>query len=263
MRKNMMISLLLVLALVAISCGDDAQPDPEPTGDPVGVEWRLRNLGLDGLAVDLAGATPTIRFEPTGDAGGTNGCNSYGGQYTLSGDGVSFGALFQTEIGCEPAVAAVESAFMSALARVDRWSVADGVLVLSASDGSAALEFVEAAPVIDASLLGSWLLDSIGEAQAVSSIVGGTEPTLEITETEISGSTGCNTFFGSLTWDGDGTFRVSEMGWTEIGCEQGIMRQEQAVLETLLDATGYQIEGDKLLIETAGGNRFLRYTSAG
>lgn len=263
MMRNMKISWLLVLMLVATACGSDADPDPEPSGNPVGVEWRLRNLAIDGVTVDLAGVTPSIRFEPSGDAGGTNGCNSYGGSYTLSGDSISFGAMFQTEIGCEPAVAGVESAFMAALGRIDRWSVGEGTLVLSASDGSAALEFVEPPPVIDASLIGSWLLDSIGDAQVVSSIVAGTEPTLDITDTEISGSTGCNSFFGSLNWDTDGTFRVSEMGWTEIGCEQGIMRQEQAILETLLDATSFRIEGDRLLIETAGGNRFLRYASAG
>lgn len=257
--------MLVVLALIVAACGGDGDGGgtTADTTQVTGIDWELTTLLLDGTGVDLAGTTPTIRFDASGEAGGSNGCNSYGGSYSIAGGAITFGGMFQTEIGCQPDVAAVETAFMLAISRVDTFDTAAGRLTLSASDGSSEMVFAEPAPVIDNALQGSWVLDTIGDAVAVSSIVAGTDPTLEITDTEISGTTGCNSFFGALTWDADGSFVVTEMGWTEIGCERGIMQQEQAILETLSNAATYEIEGDRLLITTAEGDLFLRYTATG
>ncbi len=117
--------------------------------------------------------------------------------------------------------------------------------------------------MVDSPLQGSWVLDSIGTADVVSSIIAGTDPTLDITSDGISGSSGCNSFFGSLRWDRDGSFAVSEMGWTEMACQRPVMRQEKAVLDTLGGAARYEIDGDTLLISTSSGDRFLRYVRAG
>jgi heat shock protein HslJ len=258
------ISSFFALALFAAACGASGGDTTAPPagGGITGIDWQMQTLSLDGNQVGLAGTTPTISFEDKGDAGGSNGCNSYGGSYATTADGgISFGPMFQTEIGCQPDVAAVERSFMTAMGRVDRWSVAAGTLTLAASDGSAELVFGVPAPIVNSPLAGNWLLDTIGDAVAVSSIIAGTDPTLEITDGEISGSTGCNSFIGSLRSDADGTFIVSEMGWTEMACEQGVMRQEQQILDILSNAVRYEIEGDKLLISTDGDGDFLRYTA--
>jgi heat shock protein HslJ len=255
--------MLFVLVLMATSCGADGSDDSDggDTTQVTGIRWELRTLMLDSADVGLAGTKPTIEFRVPDEVGGTNGCNSYGGRYTMSRGEIGFGELFQTEIGCPPEIAAVENAFMTAIGRVDRYEATDGALTLLAADGTVRLEFGEPPPVVDSALQGSWVLDTIGTADAVSSIVAGTEPTLEITDSGITGSTGCNSFSGSVQWDPAGRFVVSEMSWTEIGCESGIMRQEEAVLDTLRNAASYVIEGDKLLISAESGDRFLRYTA--
>ena len=259
------ISPLLAVAVFAAACGGSSEDTTVPPSDDglAGIDWQLQTLSLDGNDIGLAGTTPTFSFEEAGDSGGTNGCNSFGGSYLATADGrVSFGAMFQTEIGCQPDVAAVEQAFMTAIGRVDRWSVAAGRLTLAASDGSAEMVFGIPAPIVNSDLLGSWVLDTIGDAVAVSSIIAGTDPTLEITNDRVNGSTGCNRFFGSLTFDPDGTFVTGDLGSTKMACEQGVMRQEQTILETLSNAARYEIEGDRLLISTDEGSDFLRYTAA-
>jgi heat shock protein HslJ len=259
------ISSFFALALFAAACGASGGDTTAPPagGGITGIDWQMQTLSLDGNQVGLAGTTPTISFEDKGDAGGSNGCNSYGGSYATTADGgISFGPMFQTEIGCQPDVAAVEQAFMTAIGRVDRWSIAAETLTLAASDGSAELVFGVPAPIVNSPLIGSWLLDTIGDAVAVSSIIADTDPTLDITEDGISGSAGCNRYFGGLTFDADGTFVTGNLGSTKMACEQGVMRQEQQILDILSNAARYEIEGDKLLISTDDGGDFLRYTAA-
>lgn len=260
----MRIVLLLVIALVAAACGGsaDVTPGANQTSDILRINWRLISLSLDGENRPLVETTPTVRFEESGQAGGTNGCNSYGGPVSFAGDEIAFGALFSTEIGCEPVVAAVEQDFMSAISRVDWWSADAGTMTLRASDGSAVLAFVAPVPVIDRPLAGTWVLDTIGDADVVSSIISGTDPTIEISGDQFGGSTGCNALFGTVTTDVDGTFIVRDLGTTDVACDGDIASQESEILAILESAVSFEVEGEHLLI-AADDSRFLRYTSAG
>lgn len=107
-------------------------------------EWAV--VSLNGEAVPAA-AGMTLVFEPeaaplpesagafvpgTGRVGGRAGCNSYGADYRLVGEGISVGDAFSTEMACEPDVMAREAAFLDALRHVSAISFEDdGALVLS------------------------------------------------------------------------------------------------------------------------------------
>lgn len=111
-------------------------------------EWAV--VSLNGEAV-APGAGMTLVFEPQtaalpesagafvpgmGRVGGKAGCNSYGADYRLSGEGISIGAAFSTEMACEPDVMAREAAFLDALGQVSAIAFDDdgdnaGALVLS------------------------------------------------------------------------------------------------------------------------------------
>ncbi|KCZ96900.1 hypothetical protein HPO_17549 [Hyphomonas polymorpha PS728] len=59
------------------------------------------------------------QFVPaTGQVGGKAGCNSYGAEYTVSGEGLVMGDATYTEMACPPDVMAQEAAFLDALGKV-------------------------------------------------------------------------------------------------------------------------------------------------
>lgn len=107
-------------------------------------EWAV--VSLNGEAVPRQ-AGMTLVFEPesapppenpgafvpgVGRLAGKAGCNSYGADYRLGGEGIRIGDAFSTEMACEPDVMAREAAFFDALRHVSAVSLDDaGTLVLS------------------------------------------------------------------------------------------------------------------------------------
>ncbi|HEY8019442.1 MAG TPA: META domain-containing protein [Actinomycetota bacterium] len=89
--------------------------------------------------------------------------------------------------------------------------------------------------------------------------VTGTAPTLELTETDVSGTGGCNTFSGTYTTDGD-TISFGPLASTMMACEPSIMEQETVYLAALDGATTYTVDGDALTISGDAGT--LSYAKA-
>jgi len=78
------------------------------------------------------------------------------------------------------------------------------------------------------------------------------KPTLQFIEDRISGSTGCNNFFGGYELDGD-EISIGQMGSTLMACE-GLMEQETAILAILQEAVSFSLETDTLTIHTPQGD---------
>jgi heat shock protein HslJ len=89
--------------------------------------------------------------------------------------------------------------------------------------------------------------------------VTGTAPTLELTETDASGTAGCNTFSGTYTTDGD-SISFGPLATTMMACEGQMMEQESVYLAALDGATGFTIDGDTLTITGDAGS--LAYAKA-
>lgn len=101
-------------------------------GDPAVLlagRWRLLFAGDDALP---DGAE--ILFD--GDrVSGQAACNRFMGGMTLSGEGLSFGALATTRMGCGGGLMQLEAAVLGAFGRVDRFDLSDaGHLLLIAGD---------------------------------------------------------------------------------------------------------------------------------
>lgn len=103
--------------------------------------WEV--TAINGAAVTPAGVV-TLTFEPQAETGPANpehfvpskgrvsgkaACNSYGADYTISGEGISFGSAFATEMACEADLMSQESAFLSALRGVGSISVNEAGLL--------------------------------------------------------------------------------------------------------------------------------------
>lgn len=138
----------LVFTVVDTICADDMSGMPYPksvtvefegssyrgcggdTQDLVTGEWEV--IEVNGAEV-MPGAVITMTFEATeapepdtsgqfvpgmGRVSGKAGCNSYGAEYTISGEGLSVGDAARTEMACEPDLMEQEDAFLDALSRV-------------------------------------------------------------------------------------------------------------------------------------------------
>ena len=273
-----------VVALLAAACGDELTGSQVTTGpvttspvttspvttspvttSPVGGD-RDALAGTSWAAIELSdaagdssvpdtGGEPTLEFDQPGvTVSGSTGCNAYSGEVTIGT--ISIGRLAVTERGCEQAIMALEALFIEVLSGAASFTLADGVLTLEGAGGS--VSFAEPAPVVDVALEGtSWSLETLVDGAAATSVVATTLPTLTVGSGSFRGTTGCNDYSGAVVADG-AAFTVSDMTWTEIGCESGIMRQEALILGVLQNAGTFEIEADRLTISTSDG-RSLTY----
>jgi heat shock protein HslJ len=85
--------------------------------------------------------------------------------------------------------------------------------------------------------------------------LAGTEITLSFEDGKVSGSAGCNTYFGAYKVEGEDKLTFSDLANTEMAClePEGIMEQETQYLGTLRGATGLRLSDGELQIFSAGG----------
>lgn len=132
-------------ALAATPAAAQATGETNPLANTA---WQLVSLGTSESETPVvAGSTVTLEFDDAGMAGGNAGCNTYGGDYTVDGDTIEFGALFSTMMACvDEGVMAQEQQFLAALDGVDHFAVDGDQLALWADDGSSRLTFSAAEP---------------------------------------------------------------------------------------------------------------------
>lgn len=86
----------------------------------------------------------------------------------------------------------------------------------------------------------SYKVVAFGPIGSEEAVIEGTEITAVFSETEVNGNAGCNQYFAELIPEGS-IFSVGVIGSTEMFCEEpeGVFEQEQAYLEALQNADGY------------------------
>lgn len=105
-------------------------------GDPAsllrGGDWNVTDVGGDGM---VARSRASLRFEADGRLTGTATCNSFTGDYALSGEGLTLSRSATTLRFCMPTLMGQENDFLTILANVHRFDIReDGTLVLHAPD---------------------------------------------------------------------------------------------------------------------------------
>lgn len=145
------------------------------------------------------------------------------------------------------------------------WTTDTSHRVPVAGDGTGAYDIGEIvmvmvaaySPMVDiAPLAGTqWKVDGMGAA----AIVAGSEPSIAFSaDGRISGSTGCNRFFGSYEQAGD-ALTFSGVGMTKMAClDDGIMGQEMKFASILNGAASFTIDGlGNLVLNGADGIGFV------
>lgn len=140
-RMSSLQAATAALTLLAAGCsssgatpaasGGDAEASLAPI-ELAGTSWTL--VDLDGTVPANVLASPTLEFRADGNAGGTAGCNTYNGTYTVDDTGITFGPLLSTKKGCEQPLMMMETTYLNTLQGATSYGV-DGAenLVLSGS----------------------------------------------------------------------------------------------------------------------------------
>lgn len=104
-----------------------------------------------------------------------------------------------------------------------------------------------------------WRAADINGAPIIESAV----PTLRLEGSgRASGSTGCNSFFGTYKLQSEQRVEFQAISRTERGCEPSVMRQENDYLAILEMARGYSVYRDGSLSLIAADGRAIRYRAA-
>ena len=107
-----------------------------------------------------------------------------------------------------------------------------------------------------------WILETYGEPDNLKSVLKDTEITITFDSgnRDMTGSAGCNSYFGEYEVAVNGLSIPGPIAATEMAClePEGVMEQENLYLTILESAESYQIQGDELRIDC--GDRVLIYT---
>ena len=103
-----------------------------------------------------------------------------------------------------------------------------------------------------------WVLTSLNSGSHVEE----SRITLTFAEGMVTGFAGCNRYGGEYTMADDGTLTIPEIANNEQLClmPKGVMPQETAYIEALLDAAAYRVMDDRLEIDDATGETILVFT---
>lgn len=98
-----------------------------------------------------------------------------------------------------------------------------------------------------------WILTEFSQP-----LVDGVQITLafDLTAGQVSGNSGCNTFFGGFTSKGM-QIEFGPMGSTMMACEQELMDQELLFLNLLAQVNAYEITDNQLTLTTADGETLI------
>ena len=111
--------------------------------DLANTEWKLVSLGSPEAATPVvAGSTVTIKFTVDGQATGSAGCNSYGGQYRFQGVQITFSQIASTLMACaDEKVMGQEQQYLQALETAGTFQIAGDQLTITYNNDQGVLTF--------------------------------------------------------------------------------------------------------------------------
>ncbi|HEU5011749.1 MAG TPA: META domain-containing protein [Roseiflexaceae bacterium] len=257
--RIMLTSMLIMLAACGVpepAAPSVSAPTPESTETNtsalVGTEWRLVAYGPeDNPQQPLDSTTITLKFIDT-QVSGSLGCNSFGGDYTVNGQQITFSNMVQTLMACPEPIMQQEDQIVAALRSVTTWAREGDTLRLGYDDGF--LRFTRMEPEADRTLEGTpWQLTTFVSGETARSLLAGTSITATFADGRVAGSAGCNSYIGTYTLNNGALMVSNDIITTRKACAPDVMQQEQEFLQALAATTSYTIEGTRLTLSHPGG----------
>ncbi len=152
---------------------------------------------------------------------------------------------------CEPAVTALETAYLADLAKAATFTATADTLTIFDSSGKQLLVFGAASAN---PLEGAWNVTGYnnGKQAVVSPAVGTTLTATFTPDGQVAGNAGCNDYNGTYKLDGT-SLTVGPLATTRKACEQSIMDQETAFLTALQTPTTVETSGPTVTLRDASG----------
>ena len=108
----------------------------------VGTTWKLASYGPKVAQTAAASDVETsLTIGADGKLGGNLGCNSMGGEYTVSGDTITFKNVYATEMACDEPRMLQEGAAFKVLQDKATFKVDGDTLTVTSADGLNMLVF--------------------------------------------------------------------------------------------------------------------------
>ncbi len=103
-----------------------------------GTAWVLESFTTGDVVTSVvAPGSITLAFQPDGQAGGSGGCNSYGGPYQADAGSLTFGDIVSTLMACaEPDLMGQEAQYYTALQNASAYSLDGDVLTITHTGGT-------------------------------------------------------------------------------------------------------------------------------
>ena len=128
------------LALTLTACA------PSKPADLVGTTWKMTAQGeLTNQTPAIAGIETSLTFTKDGKLSGNMGCNSMGGEYSISGQTITFNNVYATEMACPDPQMEQEGEAFVVLQGNTTYKIDGGTLTITSTDGNDTLTFTAAA----------------------------------------------------------------------------------------------------------------------
>lgn len=126
-----LIPVLLVMMVLLAACGSG-----NSSASVVGT-WKLVSYGsADKQTPAAEGVDTSIEFKD-GKLSGNVGCNSFGGDYKVDGDKITFGPVMSTMMACLNQSGDQEQGTLAVLQNTVKYAVSGDTLTITSADGKA------------------------------------------------------------------------------------------------------------------------------
>lgn len=152
--------LLVTIALLISVCGSpvgqtstSGQVQSSRAGNPLAdTQWRLASFATGRAQWSASeGTTITLKFGSDGRAGGSSGCNTYGADYRVIENRLTFGSIISTKRAClNQGANQQEQRYFRALASANRFVLANDRLTIFHEGGRSELTFRNDSPSMPA-----------------------------------------------------------------------------------------------------------------
>ncbi|MGE3588776.1 MAG: META domain-containing protein [Ilumatobacteraceae bacterium] len=228
-----------------MSSGEPTTSAPSPQLDG----RSFLSTGSSGFEI-VAGTVIRLGFDD-GNVSASAGCNQMGGAYTITDGRLHVESVSMTEMACEQPLMDQDSRLIEMLTSDPALTLGGDELTLTSDTASITFLDREVADPDRPLESTRWVVDTIIDGDAASSIPMGAVASITITDGRAGVEAGCNT--GSATVEiGDGTITFGPLMLTRMACDEAKMSLERAVVATIDgQVVSFDIEAARLTI-TAG-----------
>lgn len=240
--------LTLAIAAMITSCAPTSTTVHQPA-NTIQKTWEL--VSLEGQEVTTS--TPIYLNFADNKLSGNTGCNTVNGNFTIMNTTqIKFSQLASTRMMCDRYDMKIENEILEVLKTADNFTINDGKLMLNVGRRAPLAVFVEMSknPVINK----SWKLKEMNGNKVVMVPNQDKEQGFMLRSNgKITGSDGCNTFFGSYKLSDGNKISINEnLGTTMKACPD-MKLNEKEFFNVLKNAEKYDLKGNTLMLKNSNG----------